>query len=260
VQGATDVCVQGNKRGFEPKSVISLSNLNGLRELKVENNVLIVGGKVTLSQIEQFVKDLIPEFYEMLGLFGSPQIKNTGTLAGNIVNASPIADTVPFLYVTGAEMDLVGVAGVRKVKVGSFYKGYKTIDLASDEIVTQIRIPLPDRDEILKLYKVSKRKNLDISTFTAAFKMQLSGNKIGSVSIAYGGVAPVVLYLPKTEAFLSGKPFVENTFTEAGAIARSEITPISDVRGEAEYRFGLAESILLKLFYEVEGQREPVCR
>ena len=97
VQGGTDVCVQGNKRGVAPEAVMSLSNLKGLRELKVENNVLIVGGKVTLSQVERYVKDLIPEFYEMLGLFGSPQIKNAGTLAGNIVNASPIAG-VPFLF------------------------------------------------------------------------------------------------------------------------------------------------------------------
>jgi xanthine dehydrogenase small subunit len=260
VQGGTDIAVQGNKRNIIPQAVMSLSRLAQMEELKVEDNVLLVGGKVTLARLEQFVQDLIPELYDMLWVFGSPQIKNAGTLAGNIVNASPIADTIPFLYVTDAELDLVGVTGARRVKVGSFYKGYKKLDLLADEIVRQIRIPLPGGNEILKLYKVSKRKNLDISTFTAAFKMQLAQDKIDSARIAYGGVAPTVLYLPKTEAYLAGKPFAEKTFVEAGLIARGEITPISDVRGDAEYRFGLAETILLKLFHELQNKRELVCR
>lgn len=260
IQGGTDVCVQMNKRGFDPKVIMSLNNVNGLSELKVEADVLHVGGRATLAQLEEKVAGLIPQFADILWVFGSPQIKNAGTLAGNIVNASPIADTIPFLYVMDAEFELTGAKGVRKVKAHSFYKGYKKLDLQADEIVTQINIPLPSnsvpsKSSTLKLYKVSKRKNLDISTFTAAISMEKAGDQISSARLAYGGVAEVVLRLPKTEEFLVGKKFTEETFVQAGEIARSEIRPISDVRGEADFRLVLAETILLKFYHECNEEQ-----
>ena len=113
---------------------------------------------------------------------------------------------------------------------------------------------------MLKLYKVSKRKNLDISTFTAAMLMRKSGNKIESINIAYGGVAAVILRLPKTEAFLKGKEISEDTFKAAGELAKSEITPISDVRGSSDFRYQLSENILLKFFHDCVNEKELACR
>ena len=260
VQGATDFGVWRNKRGFAPGAVLSLDGIEGLDELRVEGNELIVGGRTTLAAIEEFVADRIPELARILDRFGSPQIKNAGTLAGNIANASPIADTLPFLYVTGAKLELTGTKGQRSVPIESFYRGYKTLDLAADEIITRIRIPLASRDQTLRLYKVSKRSHLDISSFTAAFLMRRNNDRIESIRIAYGGVGPVILRLPKTEAFLSGRPFAPETFEEADPIARAEITPISDVRGSRDFRLQLAGNVLRKFYFDVRDGAAVVAR
>jgi xanthine dehydrogenase small subunit len=251
VQGATDFGVWCNKRGFEPEAVLSLDGVEGLGELDVVGGELRAGGRVTLSQIESFVQDRVPELARVLDRFGSPQIKNAGTLAGNIANASPIADTLPFLYVTDARLELTGRNGMRTMPIASFYRGYKSLDLAADEIITRIIIPLPARGETLRLYKVSKRSHLDISSFTAAMLMRRAGDRIDSIRIAYGGVGPLILRLPRTESFLTGKSFSLGTLEDAGAVAREEITPISDVRGSRDFRLQLAENVLRKFYYDV---------
>ena len=251
VQGGTDVGVWCTKRAFAPRAVLNLARLPGWNDLTLEDGVLEVGGGVTLAALEAFVREPVPEFYEILRHFGSPQIRAAGTLAGNVANASPIADTLPFLFVTGATLELTGTTGTREVAVGAFYKGYKLLDLAPDELITRIRIPLPAAGETLKLYKVSKRKDLDISSFTAAFLLELEDARIAQARIAYGGVGPVVLRLPRTEAFLTGQPLDLGVMEEAGQIAREEITPISDVRGSRDFRLQLAERILLKLYHDL---------
>lgn len=251
VQGATDFGVWCNKRGFTTDAVLSLDGIDGLDELRVEGGQIRAGGRVTLSQLEAFVQDKVPALAAILDRFGSPQIKNAGTLAGNIANASPIADTLPFLYVTDARLELTGRSGARTVGIASFYRGYKKLDLAADEIITRILIPLPAAADTLRLYKVSKRSHLDISSFTAAMLMRRSGDRIDSIRIAYGGVGPVILRLPKTEAFLTGKPFSLDTLEDAGPIARDEITPISDVRGSRHFRLQLAGNVLRKFYYDV---------
>ena len=150
---------------------------------------------------------------------------------GNLVNASPIGDTIPALIVLGASVDIAGVNGSRMVPIGEFYAGYRKTVLQPDELLTQVGIPIPARDEIFKLYKVSRRKDLDIASFGAAIWMKLGGaGAIADVRIAYGGVGPTVLRLPKTESFLTGKTFTEPTLKQAGTLAASEVAPISDVR------------------------------
>lgn len=250
VQGATDFGVWCNKRGFVPEAVLSLDGIAGLDELRVDGTELLVGGRTTLAALEEKIANELPQLASILDRFGSPQIKNVGTLAGNIANASPIADSLPFLYVTEATLELTGRAGVRSVAIEKFYRGYKTLDLAADEIITRIRIPLPARGDTLRLYKVSKRSHLDISSFTAAMLMRRSGDRIDSIRIAFGGVGPMVLRLPKTEQLLTGRTFALDTFEEMAAVAREEITPISDVRGSRDYRLQLAGNILRKFYYD----------
>ena len=249
-QGATDFGVWRNKRGYVPEALLSLDAIEGLGDITLDDGELLVGGRVTLAQFEESVKDLLPAMVEIMDRFGSPQIKNAGTLAGNIANASPIGDTLPFLFVTGATLELTGTGGVRRVEVGRFYKGYKQLDLQPDEIITRIRIPLPRTADTLRLYKVSKRSHLDISSFTAAMLMKRTDGRIDSMRIAYGGVGPVVLRLPKTEEFLAGKPLNLDTFLAAGEVAKDEIAPISDVRGSREFRLQLAENVLHRFYYE----------
>ena len=249
VQGGTDVGVWCNKRDFEPHAVLSLEQIPDMNRMEVKDGRMEVGGSVTLHRLERFVRTLVPPFYDILKVFGSPQIRHAATLAGNIANASPIADTLPFLYVMEAEVELAGTGGRRRVDIRSFYKGYKTLDMAPDELIARIIIPLPAADEELRLYKVSKRHDLDISTFTAAFLLKRD-DRIEDIRIAYGGVGPVVLRLPRTESWLKGKSL--EAFVQAGAIARQEISPISDVRGSREFRLLLAETILQKFYHEIE--------
>jgi xanthine dehydrogenase small subunit len=250
VQGATDFGVWRNKRGFESGAVLSLDGVDGLGDVTFDDGMLVVGGRASLAQLESAVRDRVPELARIMDRFGSPQIKNAGTLAGNIANASPIADTLPFLFVMRASLELTGAAGSRVVPIGSFYKGYKSLDLGADEIITRILIPLPAEGETLRLYKISKRSHLDISSFTAAMLMTRTDGRIDAMRVAYGGVAPVVMRLPKTEEFLAGRPIALETFARAGEIARGEVSPISDVRGTKEYRLQLAANLMQKFYYD----------
>ncbi len=254
VQGGTDVGVWCNKRDFTPRAVLSLRQIPEMADLGVRDGFLEVGGGVTLHALEMFVRTLVPSFYGMLRLFGSPQIRHAATLAGNIANASPIADTLPFLYVMEAQVELTGLSGSRRIAVRSLFKGYKSLDMAPDELITRILIPLPNDGETLRLYKVSKRRDLDISTFTAAFLLRRDGDRIDSIRIAYGGVGPVVLRLDRTEEWLGGRTFLPDTLAQAGVLARQEISPISDVRGSRDFRLLLAETILQKFYHDCIGE------
>lgn len=250
VQGGTDFGVWRTKRGFQPEAVLSLDGIAGLDGIAVDDGALVVGCRVTLTRFEEAIRETVPELAPVMDRFGSPQIKNAGTLAGNIANASPIADTLPFLFVSEATIELTGLQGTRLVPIRDFYLGYKKLDLRADELITHIRIPLKRNEETLRLYKISKRSHLDISTFTAAMLMRRTDGRVDSIRIAYGGVAPVVLRLAKTEEFLAGRAFAPETFAAAGEIAREEVAPISDVRGSREFRLQLAENILSRFYYE----------
>ncbi len=163
--------------------------------------------RATWSELLEQCRAEVLEFAEILSVFGSPQIRHAGTIGGNIINASPIADSLPFLFVMEAELDLTSSAGSRRVNINNFYHAYKKFDLRPHELLASIRIPLPADDELLRLFKISRRRDLDISTFTAAVRLRLDGEAIASAAIAYGAVGPTVLRLPKTEQFLVGREF-----------------------------------------------------
>jgi len=251
VAGATDVGVQFNKGYCDAQVWLDLNRIASLKSASIIGGAIVAGSGATWSDIGSLIEKDLPQFHQILTWFGSPQIRNVGTIGGNIINASPIADSLPLMFVSDAELQLSGSAGTREVNINDFYQGYKKFDLQSGELLSQVRIPLPEGDEQLRLYKISRRQDLDISSFTAAIKMKLSGSKIQSAAIAYGAVGPVVLRLPKTESFLVGKELDNKTIIAAGDIAVGEITPITDVRGGDEYRFQLARNVLLKFLHEV---------
>jgi len=189
----------------------------------------------------------------MLWRHGSPLIRNAGTLAGNIANGSPIGDTMPALFVLNAEIELTGPAGARRVNMNDFYTGYRRSVMKPDELITRVFMPLPNGAEHFRLYKISKRHDLDISTFTAAFWMRLEQNVIADIRIAYGGIAAMIMRLAKTEQALKGKPFTAAEIEAVIELAQSEITPISDVRGSKDFRLMLAANILRKFHADVSG-------
>jgi xanthine dehydrogenase small subunit len=256
VSGGTDLGVQINKGSLAPRTVLSTAALTELRELSISDKCITVGSCVSLTELQTAAARALPEYAAMLELFGSPQIRNAATLGGNIANGSPIADTLPALFVLNAEVELAGTDARRRVNIHSFYSGYKTSVVAADELISRVFIPLPAAGEVIRLYKVSKRKDLDIASFTAAFWIKRTGRFIDDVRVAYGGVGPKILRLPRTEAYLKGREVTEARFDSARAIAVSEVTPISDVRGSAEYRSQLAGNILRKLYFDLKSSQE----
>jgi xanthine dehydrogenase small subunit len=255
IAGGTDLGVQINKGIRNPDCVLCLGGIRALREIVLSDGVIEIGALATLTDLERKTREIVPEFAKMLWRHGSPLIRNAGTLAGNIANGSPIGDTMPALFVLNAEVELTGRGGARRVNMNDFYTGYRKTVMQPDELITRVFMPLPKADEHFRLYKVSKRHDLDISSFTAAFWMKRENGVIGEIRIAYGGVGPVIMRMRKTEEQLRGKPLNEAEIESAAEIARGEITPISDVRGETEFRFQLAENILRKFFADVSGEQ-----
>jgi len=251
LSGATDLGVQYNHGKISLADVLVTSAVPELDQLEVDGNELIIGAAVSWSRIERFVRDRVPEYFQVLTRFGSPQVRHAGTLAGNLANASPIADSIPFHYVTQTTLELASIRGRRRVKIEDFYLGYKQLDLQPDEVIVSVRTPLPTVNQQLKLYKISKRRDLDISTVTAAFLLELDGDQILGAQIATGGVGPTVVSLPKSAALLVGQSLSATTMQAAGRLARQEITPISDVRGSANYRLQLVENLFLKCFHDL---------
>ena len=271
LQGGTDLGVQANKRGLRPAILMSLSGIRDLDQIRIGEETLSVGGTATLAALEEAIRSHVgsafspavghlAELANILGIFGSPQIKNAGTLAGNIANGSPIADTLPFLLVMEARVELTGRSGMRVVPINSFYRGYKQLDLMADELITRIIVPLPPSGsaETLGLYKVSRRKDLDISSFTAAIRLETTAGTITRASVALGGVGPVVMRMPAVEALLKGQSITQDLFERAGQLARHEIDPISDVRGSRDFRLQLAENIFSKFYYERLATRQEL--
>ncbi len=250
VAGATDLGVQYNHGKILPTDILVTTGVEELDRLEVKDNELIIGAAVSWSRIEAYVHDRVPEYHQILTRFGSPQVRHAGTLVGNLANASPIADSIPFHYVARSTLELASVDGRREVPIEQFYLGYKQLDLRPDEVIVSVRTPLPTTGEHLKLYKISKRRDMDISTVTAAFWLELDENIIRFVRVATGGVGPTVVRLPRAERLLSGQPLTAEIMRAAGRVAREEITPISDVRGSANYRRQLVENLFVKCFYD----------
>jgi xanthine dehydrogenase small subunit len=252
VAGGTDLGVYANKGLRSWDVAMSLANVPGLDRLDVADDALTAGANVTLAQMERATREHFPELHPMFLRHGSPLIRNAGTLAGNLANASSIGDAIPALFVLRAQLELTGARGTRQVNADDFYTGYKQTALAPDELITAVRIPRLGPREALRLYKVSKRHDLDISTFTAAIWAKTNASAIADIRIAFGGVGPTVARLPRAESSLRGKSIADTAaFAHAARLAREEISPISDVRGSLEYRRQLAENILLKFQLEM---------
>lgn len=250
---ATDLGVQYNKERFEIENLLSLHAIRELYELREEKDAYVVGAKTDLASLQDFMEMRVPEFARFLNVFASPQIKNAATLAGNIINASPIADTVPFLLALEAEQELVSSAGVRRVPLHGFYTGYKKMDLRPGEILARIFIPKPAGDEVLRLYKVAQRKDLDISGVNAGFAMRVQNGKVVRARLALGGVGPTALRLTQTEAWLAGKNLDHATIATAQAKIRTEVSPRDDVRGSRDYRLRLCENLFAEYCRELAG-------
>ena len=274
---ATDMGVQTNKGKPLPRVMLSLHLVNELYQAKQSRSGIVVGARVTLAQLRRLCETTAPELASFLNLFGSPQIKNVATLVGNIANASPIGDTLPFLLITDAVVHVASRPGgkgpihKRKIKFTDLYVGYKKLALTPGEIITHVSSNATDSKELLRLYKVSQRKDMDISAISGAFSMTMTGRvkcsavnttthagarktksppHVVSARIAYGGVAATPIRMPEIEAALVGDFTMEKAQAVAHMIA-SAITPLSDVRGSAAYRRVTAAKLFMRYASEV---------
>ena len=250
IAGATDLGVQINKGRLRTRDFLDLRLIEQSKLLARTEQGVIIGANVSWEDSRRFMKKSHPEFAEFLHIFASPQIKNVGTLVGNVANASPIGDSIPYLMTAEAKIHLVGPEGNRVVPITSFYKGYKNLDLKEGEIITSISIPKPLKSEHIKLYKISARRDLDIACVGMSCTMQLDDGMISNFRIAFGGVGPVVKRISSVEQFLNGKRLTAENIKAAVKLIPSEITPISDVRGSKTFRIKAAQNLLRKFFFE----------
>lgn len=252
IAGATDLGVVVNKGRQEIPSAMALYHIEELRKITHDQDEIEVGATVTLSEFENYIESYIPELKNILHIFASPQIKNQATLVGNVVNASPIGDTIPYLMASDSKVVLGSVNGVREIVIKDFYLGYKKLDIKPDEIVVAIKIPRLKTLEHLRLYKISMRKDLDISAVTFAGVIEVENHKIKNARIALGGVAATVTRLTDIESKMKGADFDKKTFEEMASLLPNYISPLSDLRASKEYRMKLCQNFFKKCFAELE--------
>lgn len=239
--GGTDIVIQLRDRLIAPDYVMDVKKIPGLHEITFsEKEGLFIGACVTMNEIggNEAVRTHYPFLAEAALSVGSKQVRNRATSVGNIVNASPLCDTGTPLYAADAVMCLEGPNGKREVPIREFITFVRRTVLQKDEIVTGIKVPY-DKDLRGIFTKVARRREVDLSTICATVARSGSEWKL-----AFGAVAPTPVRLPKTEELLRGKEITEALIDEAAKLARTEVSPIDDVRASKEYRLDVVEVIV----------------
>lgn len=253
IAAATDLGVQINKGKAEPEIFLSLHLIPELYQIKKSKNRLQFGARVNLTEVREACEESVPEFATFINIFASPQIKNIGSLVGNVANGSPIGDTLPFLMVAEAVVHIAGPNKERTIDFTDLYVGYRQLALKPGELMTAISFKVPKVEENLRLFKVSQRRDLDISTVNSAFLLHFNNKaEIKSARICYGGVGATVLRFEKAEDFLVGKTLSEETITATIDLIQQEIAPLSDVRGTAGYRRALVDGLFRRYCAELQ--------
>jgi xanthine dehydrogenase small subunit len=254
ISGGTDLYVQ--KWTDLYKSDVSFLHNNEPGELiYIKGEECIVNSSSTVSDIMNSVVmvKLFPDIKKYFSLFGSLPIRNRATIGGNIVNASPIADMTNFFLALNAKVNiLAGSSNHRVVLLKDFFLSYKTLDLKPGELIRSLSFPLPTEDSFFSYEKVSRRTYLDIASVNSSMYIETKDGTISEVHISAGGVGPIPLYLAITRDHLLNKKIDSRLIAEAVQIALTEISPITDARGSADYKRLLLRQLIfahfLKLF------------
>lgn len=254
VAGGTDLYIQ--KPGeLEEANLEFVSRRKDLKGIARDNGAIVIGAGVTVEEIKQssLITDLFPGMNGYLDLVSSTIMRNRATLAGNIVNASPIGDLSIILLALDARLSLVREKEkrTRELPLKEFFKGYKEFDLRAGEMIETVSFPVPPQGRLFHFEKVSRRKYLDIASCNTAIAIKAVDGVIDYICLSAGGVAPVPLLLKKTGAWLTGKTIAAETIGEAVRVMAKEIAPISDVRGSAQYKTMLLRNLLFAHFIEL---------
>ena len=252
IAGATDLMVQKAEM-LSGVEVVSLANIEELRGIRISNGKCHIGAATTFTELAESpdIRIFIPEIDACMKLVASEPVRNMATVAGNIVNASPIGDITVMLLALNARLTISGTAGERNVMLKDFFHGYKKTDLADGEIIKRISFDYRHEPALFSFEKVSRRTHLDIASVNSALHITIEGDKIRECNVSAGGVSPIPLLLRKTSQFFRGKTVTPDIIMKASIIMQDEISPISDVRGSAEYKRLLLRQLLVAHFMKL---------
>ena len=251
--GGIDLLVQRLEELREQpvRLVFDQSDRRGIRQDLAGRMVL--GAATTASHLleSDLVRGLLPNLPQYLKLVSSTPIRNMGTVAGNFINGSPIGDLTIMFLALGASITLLDAAGAtRELALPDLYLGYKKLAKAADEQVTEVSFPAPLSGDFFHFEKISKRTHLDIASVNSAAWLRVESGVIQAARVSAGGVGPVPLLLARTSTFLVGRGLSPETVLAANEVMQSEISPISDVRGTAEYKRLLLRQLLWAHFLQ----------
>ncbi|HCB63266.1 MAG TPA: xanthine dehydrogenase small subunit [Bacteroidales bacterium] len=252
INGSSDIALQQSKHFRHIPAILDISGVAELKTFERDGNELKIGAGLSLESIRTALQNLFPAFHDILSVFASRQIRQVATLGGNIGSASPIGDTAPLLMACNADLKLVSEKGSRIVPIRDFVVSYRKTVLEANELIAEIYLAIPQKNEIVKMYKVSKRHDMDISTVSAAFRLTLDNNVVSDICMYYGGMAAMTLPVPAVEAFLNGKEWSEQNISAAMEMVKTTFTPLSDARSGAEFRNIAAANLLLQFFNDTK--------
>ncbi len=248
--GGTDVVLWVTKQFRELDAVIAIGGVAELRELTTDGGVLRIGAGVCYTDAMAVLAGLHPALGELVRRIGSVQVRNSGTIGGNIANGSPIGDMPPALMALGARLVLRRGVVTRELPIEDFFLAYRHTALAPGEFIERMDIPILLEGAVLAVNKVSKRPDQDISAVCGAFMVVIADGWVADIRIAYGGMAGVPARAPAAEQALLGRPWNEATIRGAMAAIEEDFSPLSDMRASAAYRATVARNLLLKLYLD----------
>ena len=252
--GATDVGLWVTKQGKRLPTLISVMKVRELQKVSHADGRLTLGAAVRYADALEALTTIHPAFRDYLRRLGAAQVRDSGTVVGNIANGSPIGDMPPALIALGAEIVLRHGDAVRRLPLETFFLAYGKQDRAPGEIVTHVEIPAPPTGAIFALEKLSKRFDQDISAVSAAFLIERDGDRATSARLAFGGMAGIPKRAAHAEAALINQPWTEATIRAAMSALASDFTPLTDMRASAAYRREAAANLLLRFLRESQGQ------
>ncbi|MDP3832995.1 MAG: xanthine dehydrogenase small subunit [Hydrogenophaga sp.] len=259
VAGCTDVGLWVTKLHKRFGQVLDVTAARELRRVETYPHHIAIGAAVPLSEAYAALVSERPQLQTFAQRFAGLPVRNSGTLGGNVANGSPIGDSMPLLIALGASVVLMrwdagrGRVAHRELRLEDLYTGYRTNVMKPDELLCWIKVPRPQAGEFMRVYKISKRFDDDISAVCLAIRMVVDGGVVKEVSIGAGGVAATPARARQTEAALRGQPWNADTVMAAVAALRAEFQPISDMRASAAYRHTVLGNLLQRFWLESQG-------
>jgi len=256
VAGCTDVGLWVTKQHKQFDSVLDVTRVEALRRVEQYPHHIAIGAAVRLTDAFAALVAERPQLQTFAHRFAGLPVRNSGTLGGNVANGSPIGDAMPLLIALGANVVLMSERGHREMPLENLYTGYRQNVMAKDEVLAWIKVPKPRPGENLKVYKISKRFDDDISAVCIAIQLHIQKGVVMTASLGVGGVAAVPARAVKTEAELAHKPWTRATVDAAIQVLRAEFQPLSDMRASATYRTQVLGNLLQRYWLESQGLKQ----